>query len=205
MGGTFDPIHYGHLLAGQEAWSRFCLDRVVFIPNGQPPHKLNYEVSCAEARYEMTVLATAGNPAFEVSRLELDRPGPSYAADTMEQLRRRVGSDARLYLIVGLDAMLEFRTWHDPERVAAQTDFIVVSRSGFDPAQLRRELGEDLMSRVYSLDMPEVGVSSTELRRRAAEGESLLYLTPQPVIRYLEMHGLYGYAQHGGREEKTQT
>jgi len=191
MGGTFDPIHLGHLVAAEEARVRFDLDQVIFVPNGVPPHKKDYAVTPAEHRYAMVVLATAANPAFETSRLELDRPGPSYTVDTMREFRRQFGEECRLYFITGADAMLETLTWRQPEEIAALCEFIAVARPRYDLARLSKALSAEIMARVHVLDIPGVEVSSTELRRRAATGESLRYLTPPAVARYLETNRLY--------------
>jgi len=191
MGGTFDPIHFGHLVAAEEARTRFSLTRVVFVPSGVPPHKKAYDVTCAEHRYNMVVLATASNRWFETSRVELDRPGPSYTADTVEQFRSRLGADARLYFITGADAILELPTWHDPQRILEACDLIAVTRPGYDLGRMERALGAKTVGRVHPLHAPGLDISSTELRRRATLGESLRYLTPRPVERYIEAHQLY--------------
>jgi len=191
MGGTFDPIHLGHLVAAEEARLRFHLDRVIFVPSGAPPHKKDYEVTPAEHRYAMVVLATASNPHFEASRLELERPGPSYTVDTMREFRRQCGDECRLYFITGADAMLETLTWRQPEGIAALCEFIAVARPGYDLGRLSGALSAPIMARVHVLDIPGVEVSSTELRRRAAAGESLRYLTPLAVAQYVRTHRLY--------------
>ena len=191
MGGTFDPVHYGHLLAAEGARIRFALERVMFVPNGQPPHKKDYPVSPARYRYEMVVLATASNPAFQVSRLEVDRAGPSYAVDTLRELQEGFGAGRKLYFITGADAVLELLTWRDPEKLVEACEFIAVTRPGYDLGRLEQTLSAGLRARVHVLDMAGVYISSTELRRRAAAGESLRYLTPASVVRYIAAHGLY--------------
>jgi nicotinate-nucleotide adenylyltransferase len=191
MGGTFDPIHFGHLVAGEEARVRFDLDPVVFVPNGQPPHKKDYLVTPAKRRYEMVVLATAGNPNFETSRVEVDREGPSYSADTVAEFRRQLGLDTPIYFITGADAILEIMTWHEPLRLAEMCEFIAVVRPGYDLSALERALGRHLMARCRTLEIPGVDISSTELRRRAASGKSLRYLTPPAVEQYIRARELY--------------
>jgi len=191
MGGTFDPIHFGHLIAAEEARRRFRLDRVIFIPNGRPPHKKDYPVSPGDARHDMVVLATASNPSFEVSRIEVDRPGPSYAVDTVDQIARQVGADTTLFFITGADAIVEITTWREPERLADICQFIAVLRPGYDARRLERALPPEFMARTRILQIPGVDISSTELRRRAGSGESLRYLTPEPVVRYIENRHLY--------------
>ncbi len=137
MGGTFDPIHYGHLIAAEEARYRFQLARVVFVPCGQPPHKKPYAVTPAEHRYAMTLLATASNPHFIVSRIEIDRPGPSYSVDTVRLLRQQL-PDAELFFITGADAVLEILTWKDSDELIGLCRFIAVTRPGYDLRQLER-------------------------------------------------------------------
>jgi nicotinate-nucleotide adenylyltransferase len=197
MGGTFDPIHFGHLAAAEEARIRFSLGRVIFVANGSPPHKKAYAVTPAEQRHEMVVLATASNARFETSRIEVDRPGPSYAVDTVQ-----VGPEAKLYFITGADAILEILTWHEPEELARRCDFIAVTRPGYDAAEMNSSLAECLRNSTHLLHVPGVAVSSTELRTRAAQGLSLRYLTPDPVVGYIESRGLYrGTASAASAEE----
>jgi nicotinate-nucleotide adenylyltransferase len=191
MGGTFDPIHFGHLVAAEEARIRFRLSRVIFVPNGEPPHKKDYRVTPADRRYEMVVLATASNPAFDASRAEVERQGPSYAVDTVQHFRNHLGPDVGLYLITGADAMLEILTWREPEKLAEECEFIAVTRPGYDAARLKTELSRHLLERTHVLRVPGVSISSTELRRRAGMGESLRYLTQESVVRYIATHRLY--------------
>lgn len=192
MGGTFDPIHFGHLAAAEEARVRFGLSRVIFVPNGDPPHKKAYQVTPAEQRYEMVVLATASNGWFETSRIEVERKGPSYSADTMGAFRQQFGAEARLYFITGFDAIVEMLTWHQPERLAGTCEFIAVTRPGYQGRRLEEALTAELLVRTHTLNVPGVAISSTEMRQRAAEGLSLRYLTPYPVVRYIADRGLYG-------------
>ena len=191
MGGTFDPIHLGHLAAAEEAGIRFSLSRVVFVPNGIPPHKKAYAVTPAEQRLEMVVLATASNPRFETSRIEVGRPGPSYAVDTLRALAEQVGPEVTLYFITGVDAIREILTWREPDELARRCEFIAVTRPGYDAAGIDGSLGRGVLSATHLLHVPGVAISSTELRTRAAQGLSLRYLTPDPVVRYIESRGLY--------------
>ncbi|MGD0110753.1 MAG: nicotinate-nucleotide adenylyltransferase [Armatimonadota bacterium] len=191
IGGTFDPIHFGHLVAAEEARARFSLDRVIFVPNGDPPHKKSYAVTPAERRYEMVELATASNPFFETSRIEIDRPGPSYSVDTVRAFREQFGAGSELYFITGVDALTEIATWHEPERLLELCELIAVTRPGYEAEQLRAALTPQMLARTHLLDIPRVDVSSTELRERAAAGQPLRYLTPEPVVRYIEARGLY--------------
>ena len=192
MGGTFDPIHFGHLVAAEEARVRFGLGRVIFVPNGDPPHKKSYSVSPAERRYEMVVLATASNAHFETSRIEVDRPGRSYSVDTVRALRLEFGQDSRLFFITGVDAILELPTWHQPEQLVEMCELVAVTRPGYQPERLRGSLSQRVLARTHVLDIPQVAISSTELRQRAASGLPLRYLTPEPVVRYIEARRLYG-------------
>jgi nicotinate-nucleotide adenylyltransferase len=191
MGGTFDPIHFGHLSAAEEARVRFQLERVIFVPNRQAPHKKDYRVTAAERRWDMVVLATASNPHFETSRVELDRPGPSYSADTVRILREQLGDGAALYFITGADAVLEILTWHEPERLIAHCEIIAVTRPGYDLKRLEAALPAHFRERTHVLSAPGLDISSTELRKRAGTGGSLRYLTPGPVVGYIEGHRLY--------------
>jgi nicotinate-nucleotide adenylyltransferase len=191
MGGTFDPIHFGHLVAAEEARVRFSLGRIVFVPNADPPHKKAYPVTPAERRHEMVVLATASNCHFEASRIELDRSGPSYSADTMRSFREQLGSQTKLYFITGVDAILEILNWHQPEQLAQLCEFIAVTRPGYQPQRLEAVLSRQFLARTHLLHIPGLAISSTELRQRAGAGESLRYLTPLPVVRYIAAHQLY--------------
>jgi len=195
MGGTFDPIHLGHLVAAEEARVKLSLSRVIFIPNGSPPHKKDYTVTAAEARYEMVVLATASNPYFEASRIEIDRPGPSYSVDTVQEIKETIDPATKLYFVTGADAILELCTWHQPRRLAELCELVAVMRPGYELEPLDEVLGSELAERIRVLRVPGVEVSSTELRRRAVSGESLRYLTPPSVVSYIAGHHLYSEPQ----------
>ncbi len=191
MGGTFDPIHYGHLLMAEEARTAFALDRVLFVPNGRPAHKKIYAVSSPEDRYAMTLLATASNPDFSCSRLELDRPGPSYTIDTLRAVRQLYPELEALYFITGADAVLEILTWHEYDNLAQECRFIAVTRPGFVLERLAEIADKAFLDRVSFLPIPALEISSTDLRRRVRDGRSLKYLTPEPVEAYLRQQGLY--------------
>ena len=190
IGGTFDPIHFGHLLAAEEARLRFRLDRVVFVPNREPPHKRTYPVTPAEHRFAMVTLGTASNPHFDASRVEIERPGPSYTVDTMRHFRERLGQACRLYFVTGADAMLETVTWRSPEEISRLCEFIAVTRPGYD---IDRVACANLppQTRLHALQIPGLEISSTDLRGRAARGEPLRYLVPSAVARYIATHRLY--------------
>lgn len=191
MGGTFDPIHYAHLLIAEEVRRRFQLPQILFMPSGTPPHKKAYEVTSAEDRYIMALLATSDNPQFAVSRMELDRPGPSYTIDTIRQLKARIGEGAHVSWVTGADAVLEILTWREADAVLDEAQIIAVPRPGFDLEQLDETLGASRASKVRIVDSPVTGISSTMIREHVRAGESIRYLTPRPVIDYIEKHGLY--------------
>ena len=191
FGGTFDPIHLAHLAVAESARDAAGLAEVWFIPAGSPPHKRNVSISPAEARLAMVEAAIAGNPAFRASRIELDRPGPSYTVDTLRELR--AGSDRELALIVSAEAFLELPTWHDPAGVLAAAALIVAPRDGYpeaSPAFLDAHL-PGVAARVMFLDGPRLRLSASELRARAAAGRSLRYLVPDAVAAFIGDHALY--------------
>lgn len=185
MGGTFDPIHHGHLVAASEAAWRLDLDEVVFVPTGRPSLKQHPGVTPAEHRYLMTVVATASNPRFTVSRVDIDRPGLTYTVDTLTDLRKE-RPDADLFFITGADAVEQILTWKDAHRLWDMAHFVAVTRPGHTLAVdgLPREA-------VSVLEVPALAISSTDCRRRAREGEPVWYLVPDGVVQYIAKHGLY--------------
>ena len=191
MGGTFDPVHYGHLLVAEQARQQYQLGEVVFVPNCVPPHKKDYQVSPAECRYAMVLLATGNNSCFSVSREEIQRSGPSYTIDTIRAFRRQLGPDVQLCFITGADAVWEILTWRQPQDIVAECQLIAAHRPGFDLQKITAVLGEDLAGKVEMLAMPEMDISSTQIRQRVARGQSIRYLTPQAVANYICKTGLY--------------
>jgi nicotinate-nucleotide adenylyltransferase len=189
MGGTFDPIHHGHLVAAEEARWQFDLEKVVFLPTGQPWQK-PVGVSPAEDRWQMTVIATASNPAFEVSRIEIDHPGPTYTVDTLRRLRAELGERTRLYFITGADAVLHILTWKDRDEVLGLAEFIAATRPGHDLARLG-DLMPGLSRRLHPMEIPMLAISSTQIRERVAHDAPIRYLVPDGVVRYVAEHGLY--------------
>jgi len=192
FGGTFDPPHYGHLAAAEEAGEVLGLERVLFLPTGEPPHKQGESISSVAHRVRMVELAIADNPRFALSRVDVDRPGPSYTVDTLALLQAAHGP-TELYFICGMDMLASFRAWHQPERVLAECQLVAVTRPGYpdvDLAALERAL-PGARARIHLLRAPGVDVSSTELAERAAAGRSLRYLTPPAVIAYIHDHDLY--------------
>jgi len=186
MGGTFDPIHHGHLVAGSEVAHIFGLDEVIFVPTGQPWQKEGRAVSPAEDRYLMTVIATASNPRFSVSRVDIDRPGPTYTIDTLRDLCAASGPDCELYFITGADALAKMLTWHDVDHLFSLAHFVGVTRPG------HRLTGAGLPEGKVSLvEIPALAISSSECRQRVAVGEPLWYLVPDGVVQYVAKTGLY--------------
>jgi len=189
MGGTFDPIHYGHLVAAQEARAALRLDPIVFIPCRQPPHRPTPPAADAEHRYAMTIAATCTNPSFRASRVELERPAPSYTVDTLRWLHDEEPA-AELFFITGADAVRELATWREPERLVELCRFVAIARPGYDLGGLERDLGEFARA-VSPIQAPGVDISSTEIRQRVSQGRPIKYLTPEPVEAYIVKHGLY--------------
>jgi nicotinate-nucleotide adenylyltransferase len=188
MGGTFDPIHHGHLVAASEFQSWFGLDEVVFVPTGAPWQKSERVVTAAEDRYLMTVIATASNPRFSVSRVDIDRGGPTYTIDTLRDLRAAY-PDSELYFITGADALADIFTWRDADELFALAQFVGCTRPGYtmDPAILAK-IPHD---RVTMVEVPALAISSTDCRRRTTRGEPVWYLVPDGVVQYIAKHHLY--------------
>ncbi len=191
MGGTFDPIHIGHLVTADEALHQFALDDIVFMPTGQGPHKPG-ETTSAELRYLMVHVAVASHPRFWVSRFEIDRPGVDYTADTLAALGRLLRDDARLFFITGADAVLDILTWKDPERILSLSSLIAATRPGYDLGRLAGVLGGmEHRERVLLMEIPGLAVSSSMIRERVASGRSCRYLVPEGVRQLIEKTGAY--------------
>ncbi|HEU5002454.1 MAG TPA: nicotinate-nucleotide adenylyltransferase [Actinomycetota bacterium] len=197
MGGTFDPIHIGHLVCAEEARWQFNLDEVIFVPAGSPWQKR--AVTGAEDRYLLTMLATAGNPHFSVSRIEVDRPGPTYTRETLSALADFHGEAADLFFITGADAVLEILTWKDPDAVLDAASFIAASRPGYDLGRLELERFGD---RVRVIEIPALAISSTDIRRRVREGRPIQYLVPPEVAAFIDERGLYRGSDDANDEDK---
>ncbi len=192
MGGTFDPVHYGHLLAAEQARCEFKLEEVVFVPTGNPPHKITWEMSSAEHRYMMTMLATATNPHFDVSRTEIERKGTSFSIQTIREFQAEYSdNDAEIFFITGFDAVMELLTWSEPMEVIKRATVIAVTRPGYDSKQLHAALGGKVLSRIRLLQAPALAISSTDIRRRVSMGLPIKYLLPEPVEKYIIKNGLY--------------
>jgi nicotinate-nucleotide adenylyltransferase len=184
MGGTFDPIHHGHLVAASEVAGRFGLDEVVFVPTGEPWQKGT--VSPAEDRYLMTVIATASNPRFHVSRADIDRDGPTYTIDTLRDLNAVYGPSATLFFITGADALAKILSWKDALEMLSLAHFVGVTRPGFELSA--SHLPADTVTLV---EVPAMAISSSDCRARVAAGKPVWYLVPDGVVQYIAKRGLY--------------
>jgi nicotinate-nucleotide adenylyltransferase len=188
MGGTFDPVHHGHLVAASEVQAWFGLDEVVFVPTGQPWQKSARRVSPGEHRYLMTVIATASNPRFSVSRVDVDRGGPTYTIDTLRDLRARRPED-EFFFITGADALAQILTWRDHGEMFELACFVGCTRPG-------HRLEPDILAglpadRLTLVEIPALAISSTDCRERVVRGEPVWYLVPDGVVQYIAKHGLY--------------
>jgi nicotinate-nucleotide adenylyltransferase len=199
LGGTFDPIHYGHLVIAEEVRATLDLAAMIFIPAGQPPHKLKRATTPALHRLTMLELALASNPHFSISLVEMDRSGPSYLVDTLRILRAQLGMNVELSFVIGWDSLEELHTWYDPQGILAQLDSLVaVARPGYNEAldedtyksQLEARL-PSISQRLLVVQAPLLDISSTDLRQRVARGRPIKYQTPEAVEQYIFAHGLY--------------
>ncbi|WP_214110084.1 nicotinate-nucleotide adenylyltransferase [Acrocarpospora catenulata] len=186
MGGTFDPIHHGHLVAASEVAHEFALDEVVFVPTGQPWQKAHRAVSAPEDRYLMTVIATASNPRFSVSRVDIDRPGPTFTIDTLRDIAAVYGPDVELYFITGADALAQILSWRDVDELFEIAHFVGCTRPGHplhDPG-----LPD---GRISLVEIPALAISSSECRERVGRGQPIWYLVPDGIVQYIGKRNLY--------------
>jgi nicotinate-nucleotide adenylyltransferase len=188
MGGTFDPIHHGHLVAASEVQAWFGLDEVVFVPTGQPWQKQSRQVSAPEDRYLMTVIATASNPRFWVSRVDIDRQGPTYTIDTLRDLRQEL-PDADLFFITGADALTDILTWRDADELFDLAHFVGCTRPGY-PMD-RSSLSGMPEHKITLIEIPALAISSSDCRERRMKGEPVWYLVPDGVVQYISKRRLY--------------
>ena len=191
MGGTFDPIHHGHLVAASEVQSLYGLDEVVFVPTGEPWQKADKQVSPAEDRYLMTVVATASNPRFTVSRVDIDREGPTYTIDTLRDLHA-ARPDDELFFITGADALAQILSWKDVDELWELAHFIGVTRPGYTLSE--SGLPDE---KVTLQEVPAMAISSTDCRERVADGEPVWYLVPDGVVQYINKYALYTRSEEG--------
>ena len=186
MGGTFDPIHHGHLVAASEVAHQFALDEVVFVPTGQPWQKNGRKVAAAEDRYLMTVIATASNPRFSVSRIDVERPGPPYPVDTLREMREVYGPDVDFFFITGADALEQMLGWHNADDMFRLAHFIGCTRPGHHLADPGLPEGQ-----VSLMEVPALAISSSECRERVRSGEPIWYLVPDGIVQYINKRRLY--------------
>jgi nicotinate-nucleotide adenylyltransferase len=193
LGGTFDPIHMGHLIIAEEVRARLDLAEVLFVPAGQPLLKLNNAISPSEHRVEMVRLAIADEPAFKLSAMEIERPGPSYTVDTMAELRSQIGAGDKLFFILGWDNLIQLPRWHEPSRLVTLCRLVPVPRVGHPTPDLDslEAAVPGLSQSLIMLDTPQIEISSSEIRDRVARGLSIHQLVPEPVERYIKQHWLY--------------
>ena len=195
IGGTFDPIHLGHLIVAEAARTRLDLSRVVFVPAGRPPHKQAHEITDPEQRLKMIQLAIAGNDRFGLSRVDLDRQGPCYTVDTIGLLQEAWGGEAQIHFLVGSDSLADLPTWYQPQRLLRLCTVVAVERPGYTPdlARLDRRL-PGASAQIVLLRAPTLNISATEIRERVRGGRSIRYLVPNGVGRYIREHHLYRHA-----------
>jgi nicotinate-nucleotide adenylyltransferase len=186
MGGTFDPIHHGHLVAASEVAADLGLDEVVFVPSGRPWQKRDDQVTGSEDRYLMTVIATAADPRFSVSRVDIDRPGPTYTVDTLTDLRRDLGPDVELLFITGADALAQILSWRDSDQVVRLAHLVGVTRPGHPLADPGLPTGS-----VTLVEVPALAISSTDIRSRVGSDLPITYLVPDGVVQYIAKRALY--------------
>jgi len=194
MGGTFDPVHYGHLVTAETARVQFDFDKVIFIPSGCPPHKIGHKITEAQHRYLMTVLAVNTNIFFEVNRIEIERQGNSYAFETVLQLKEKYGPEWDLYFITGADAVLEILTWKNIRRLIEICTFVAATRPGFDLSVLDNKLEQIstiAKDKFLTFEVPALSISSTDIRQKVANGKPIKYLLPESVERYIYENNLY--------------
>lgn len=190
LGGTFDPIHYGHLIIAQSLVEELNLAQMLFLLSAHPPHKKAFAVAPWQDRLQMMKLALQGNPHFQTSDVELKRHGPSYTVETMKLLQSRYAQRYRVLFIVGADSILEIFTWREPERLLDSRSLVVVPRPGFD----LRKLDPQVAEKVTVVHTPLIEISSSDIRQRISQGRSIQYLMPEEVTRYIRGHNLYGQA-----------
>lgn len=194
MGGTFDPIHYGHLVTAEAVRDNFKLQKVLFMPTKNPPHKMHRLTTDSYHRYLMTVLATITNPYFEVSRLEIEREGITYTVDTIRELRQIHGEDAEIFFITGADAILEILTWHNVDELLEMCEFVAATRPGFYDNDMNKKL-EEIKSKynkeIHRIEVPSLAISSTDIRNRIKNNKTIRYLLPESVEYYIRKYNLY--------------
>ncbi len=198
MGGTFNPIHYGHLVTAEEARIQFNLDRVIFIPTGDPYYKKGQKIVTAQQRYLMTIMATGSNPYFYVSRIEIDRHKPTYTIDTLIELNK-IYKDSQFFFITGADAVLDILTWKNPDDILNLCTFIAATRLGYDIGkidEIKKKLKDEreitnINTKIHIIRIPALAISSTDIRNRVKEGKPIRYLLPEGVVNHIYKMGFY--------------
>ncbi len=192
LGGTFDPIHWGHLIMAEEARQGAGLDQVLFLPAAEPPHKVGQAITPIGHRLQMVQLAIASHPAFALSRLDVDRPGPHYSVDMVRLFLERAPAGTEVFFLVGADSLEDMPTWKDPARLLDLCRVLAMNRPGHEPdLDALAQVLPAVRERVQVLPMPLIGISGTDIRRRVREGRSIRYLVPEEVRQYILAHGLY--------------
>ncbi len=194
LGGTFNPVHYGHLIMAETIRERFELDKVLFIPSGQPPHKTNDVLADAESRYEMVQRAVGSNRFFEASRIEIDREGYTYTIDTLNILKKEYGSETKIFFLIGSDVIPELKTWKEYSNVFKKCEFIACVRPGYDEETFKAALKQGQISEELKISMtktPCIEISSSTIRERVRKGQTIKYLVPEKVEYYIYSKGLY--------------
>ncbi len=193
LGGTFDPIHLGHLILAEQARAGLGLDRVLFVPAGQPWRKAGRQIAPVADRVAMVRAALGDDPYFELSLVESERAGPSYTADTLEALHEQLGDGVELFFILGQDALADLPNWRDPGRIVARARLVVAARAGWTPADLAalERVAPGIRERIDVVVMPRIDISSTDIRRRVTAADSIRFLVPPAVERYIAETGLY--------------
>ncbi|WP_105617947.1 nicotinate-nucleotide adenylyltransferase [Vallitalea okinawensis] len=194
MGGTFDPIHYGHLVTAEAVRHQYNIDQVLFVPTGHPPHKRNRAITDAQHRYLMSILATETNPHFFVSRIEIDRQGLTYTIDTIKELKEQYRQDTEIYFITGADAFLEIFTWKQAEELLEICNFIAATRPEYPKEDLVASIAQiekNYRAKFNFIEVPALAISSSEIRNRVSSGEPIKYLLPEAVENYIEKYQLY--------------
>jgi len=206
LGGTFDPVHYGHLVIAEEVYASLELSEIVFVPAGEPPHKTNVEITAAAHRLSMLELAIASNPHFTISRIDIDRAGPSYTVDMLRLLRQQWGEQTALYFIIGGDSLEDLLGWHNPSGILEQlTHLVAVRRPGYDESEAFYSRLEarlpGIKQKLVVVDAPQFDTSSTDLRNRVAQGRPIKYQTPETVESYIVQYDLYRTKSDGSESK----
>ena len=202
MGGTFDPIHFGHLIAAETVREKYNLDKVIFLPSGNPPHKDKRRVTSKEDRYNMVQMATASNQYFDVSRMEIDRDGYTYTIDTIREFVSVSSKGTNIYFITGADAVYDILTWKDADELLSVCRFIAVTRPGYNKKELEEEINtikSNHKCNINILEIPDIAISSTDIRQRVMKGSFIKYLVPEHVEAYIRKHAIY--QNRGGHNE----